>query len=91
MRLHSLIYAAVMGTPMIGISYDPKVESFLSSIRRPTPFTVEEFTLEKFQDAFRDTMRAGGIRETAGQCLEHLITKLDQNEELIREIMERAK
>ena len=41
-RLHSLIYAAVMGTPMIGISYDPKVESFLSSIRRPTPFTVEE-------------------------------------------------
>ncbi|MCI9430950.1 MAG: polysaccharide pyruvyl transferase CsaB [Oscillospiraceae bacterium] len=91
-RLHSLIYAAVMGTPMIGISYDPKVESFLSSIRRPTPFTVEEFTLEKFQDAFRDTMaRREEIRETAGQCLEHLITKLDQNEELIREIMERAK
>lgn len=91
-RLHSLIYAAVMGVPMIGVSYDPKVESFLSSIDQPTHFTVEEFTLGKFQEVFRDAMeRREEIRETTEQCLEHLILKLDQNEELIREIMERAK
>ena len=48
-RLHSLIYAAVMGVPMIGISYDPKVDSFLSSIQQPTLCSVEEFSLEKFQ------------------------------------------
>ena len=91
-RLHSLIYAAVMGVPMIGISYDPKVESFLSSIHRPTPFTVEEFTLERFQAAFRDAMdRREEIRKTTEQCLDHLISKLDQNEELIRAIMERTK
>ncbi len=91
-RLHSLIYAAVMGVPMIGVSYDPKVESFLSSIQRPTPFTVEDFTLEKFQAAFRDTMeRREEIRETTRACLDRLISKLDQNEELIRAIMERAK
>ena len=91
-RLHSLIYAAVMGVPMLGVSYDPKVESFLSSIDQPTHFTVEDFTLENFQTAFRDAMeRREEIRETTEQCLEHLILKLDQNEELIREIMERAK
>jgi len=91
-RLHSLIYAAVMGVPMIGVSYDPKVDSFLASIRRPTPFTVEEFTLEKFQAAFRDTMEhREEIRTTTAQCLEGLISKLDQNEELIRAIMERTK
>ena len=55
-RLHSLIYAAVMGVPMIGVSYDPKVDSFLSSIQRPTHFTVEDFTLEGFQAAFRETI-----------------------------------
>ena len=91
-RLHSLIYAAVMGVPMIGISYDPKVDSFLSSIQQPTLCNVSEFTLEKFQDAFRETMaRREDIRQTVALCLDRLITKLDRNEELIRDIMEQSK
>lgn len=32
MRLHSLIYAAAQGVPMVGISYDPKVDVFLKQI-----------------------------------------------------------
>ena len=91
-RLHSLIYAAVMGVPMIGVSYDPKVESFLASVGRPTPFTVEDFTLEKFQEVFRETVaRREEIRESVARRLDSLIMKLDQNEELIRVIMERTK
>ena len=91
-RLHSLIYAAVMGVPMIGVSYDPKVDSFLASIQRPTPFTVEDFSLEAFQAAFRETMEnRDAICQTTAHCLEGLISKLDQNEELIRAIMEQAK
>ena len=31
-RLHALIFAGVMNVPMIGISYDPKIERFLDSI-----------------------------------------------------------
>ena len=90
-RLHSLIYAAIMGTPMIGISYDPKVDSFLASIQRPTPFTVRDFTLEKFQAVFRETVesRERICAETA-RAVEELVSKLDKNEDLIREIMERA-
>ena len=91
-RLHSLIYAAVMGVPMIGISYDPKVDSFLSSIQQPTLCSVEEFSLEKFQAAFRETMaRREDIRQTVALCLDGLIAKLDRNEELIRDIMEQSK
>ena len=72
--------------------FGPKVDSFLSSIRRDTPFTVQDFTLEKFQDAFRETMehREAICADTA-RSLEELISKLDQNEELIRAIMERKK
>lgn len=91
-RLHALIYAAVMGVPMIGVSYDPKVDSFLASIQQPTPFTVKEFTLEKFQAVFRDTMaNRERIRTDTARSLEGLIAKLDKNEELIQAIMERAK
>ena len=91
-RLHSLIYAAVMGVPMIGVSYDPKVDSFLSSIQRPTLCNVEDFTLERFQEAFRETIRdRDAIRETTALCVDALVKKLDTNEKLIQEIMERKK
>ena len=87
-RLHSLIYAAVMGIPMIGISYDPKVDSFLSSIEQPTMCAVEDFSCRRFQTTFRETMaRREQIRTSTERCLNTLITKLDRNEELIREIM----
>lgn len=32
MRLHSLIYAASQGVPMMGISYDPKIDQFLARL-----------------------------------------------------------
>ena len=35
MRLHALIFAATAGVPVLGIAYDPKVESFLNQISQP--------------------------------------------------------
>ena len=87
-RLHSLIYSAVMGVPMIGISYDPKVDSFLASIDRAAMCDVHEFTLDKFREEFRQTIQQRQAICTATENhLSELISKLDQNEELIRAIM----
>lgn len=36
MRLHALIFASTVGTPMIGISYDPKIDSYLKLIEQPS-------------------------------------------------------
>jgi len=35
MRLHALIFAAIAGTPMLGIGYDPKVNAFLAQMGMP--------------------------------------------------------
>ncbi len=45
MRLHSLIYAANQEIPMIGLSYDPKVDGILKSLGMDSICNVEEFTL----------------------------------------------
>ena len=49
-RLHALIFAGVMGVPMLGISYDPKIERFLDSIEEKPLGTLENVTAEKIFD-----------------------------------------
>ena len=43
-RLHALIFAGVMGVPMIGISYDPKVDRFLRSIGEKPVNDLQDIT-----------------------------------------------
>lgn len=42
-RLHALIFAALMHTPFIGISYDPKIDNFLQSIGEKAIFPISAF------------------------------------------------
>ncbi|AHM55705.1 pyruvyl-transferase CsaB [Peptoclostridium acidaminophilum DSM 3953] len=40
MRLHGLIFSVLMGVPVVGISYDPKIDSFMSSIGKKSTTDV---------------------------------------------------
>lgn len=56
MRLHSLIFCAVSGIPMIGINYDPKVKALLdeySSPCMPDNFCIKELT-DTFDNIWAD-------------------------------------
>jgi polysaccharide pyruvyl transferase WcaK-like protein len=91
-RLHSLIYAAVMDVPMIAISYDPKINSFMHSLGMKAMSAVSDFKSGYFIEEFDKTMaNAEQIRMEARGRVDALIRKLDTNERMIRELMEGAR
>lgn len=51
MRLHALIYAANQSVPMLGLSYDPKIDQFLHRLGLTPIGTTEELHAEAFADA----------------------------------------
>jgi len=54
-RLHALIFAAVMETPFIGVSYDPKIDRFLESIGEQPVGTLDSL-IEK--DLYRHILQS---------------------------------
>ncbi|MDO4793618.1 MAG: polysaccharide pyruvyl transferase CsaB [Filifactor alocis] len=53
MRLHGLIFSTLMGAVPIGISYDPKVDSFLQEIRSEDIVSVQTFASQDLYDMIR--------------------------------------
>ncbi|WP_053373799.1 polysaccharide pyruvyl transferase CsaB [Paenibacillus sp. FJAT-27812] len=51
MRLHALIYAAGQMVPMLGLSYDPKIDQFLNRLGLSAIGTTESLDAEAFADA----------------------------------------
>jgi polysaccharide pyruvyl transferase CsaB len=47
MRLHALIYAASQSVPMIGITYDPKIDQFLHRLQMKPAATTAHFDIEQ--------------------------------------------
>ncbi len=87
-RLHALIHAAIMNVPMIAVSYDPKINSFMHSIDMKAMCSVYDFKNDFFIEEFDKTVaRSDSIKSKVGRRIEVLIKKLDKNEELIRELM----
>ena len=50
-RLHALIFAAIMQVPLIGISYDPKIERFLSMLGEKPIGSLRNLQAEELSEA----------------------------------------
>ncbi|MDD4565319.1 MAG: polysaccharide pyruvyl transferase CsaB [Eubacteriales bacterium] len=87
-RLHALIHAAIMDVPMIAISYDPKINSFMSSLDMKAMCSMYDFKNNFFMEELEKTIAdAENIREKMRTRIKILIKSLDKNEELIQELM----
>jgi len=72
MRLHSMIFSAMEGIPMVGVAYDPKVKAFLNSIGQKS-INVEDVTEEMFIKLVED---AWENREAIKEKLNRILSDL---------------
>lgn len=89
-RLHALIHSAIMNVPMIGISYDPKVNSFLKSVGMKAMCSIYDFDCDDFMAEFDKIIKDKDViqKKVQGRLI-GLTRALDTNEEMIKEMMER--
>ncbi|MBQ7523626.1 MAG: polysaccharide pyruvyl transferase CsaB [Oscillospiraceae bacterium] len=74
-RLHTLIFAAGVGTPMVGVSYDPKVTGFLRELGQGDCLQLETLTADALTARIESAMagkdataeKAARMREKAAQ------------------------
>lgn len=91
-RLHALIFGAVMNVPVVGVSYDPKIERFLYSLGQAAAGTLKDITADKlFNQAEKSIANREQIKKSLGQSMQLLRNDAFRNAELAVELIQCSK
>ena len=92
MRLHTLIYAAAMCVPQIGIVYDPKINGFLDYIGNDSYCDASDISSQKLIDKIDSCMNNySAVKDKLLSDRQRLGEKADKNAYLAVELLNRRK
>jgi L-malate glycosyltransferase len=88
MRLHALIFAAYMNVPILGISYQPKVEGFLEYVNQPSVGHVKDITFDIMRSKVDFILQnRETIKVDLAKSIEILVNKAEENSRLAIELI----
>ena len=79
MRLHGLIFAASCGVPLVGISYDPKVEAFMTAIGADLCVKLEDLETKKLNSMISKSVSSHEDDSKRKETIEKLVSLEGQN------------
>ena len=91
-RLHALIFAGVMGVPMVGVSYDPKIDRFLGSIGETAAGNLTDVTADAVMGKVREKWgRRAEFRKKNAKLLAELRRLATRNAELALDFLKKRR
>ena len=89
MRLHSLIYAATVDVPTVGIAYDPKVSGFMKYLGMDYFVPAETLTNQELEQTIRNVIQnERAIREHLEKNMDVLKKKAKENAQIAFRLMQ---
>lgn len=89
MRLHGLILSSISGVPLVGVSYDPKTDSFLRYLGLGSCIDLQEVTAEKLTAAIDTAVSETAERTKLAQRAAELKSIERGNIEAVRKLLEK--
>lgn len=89
MRYHALVFAAMNNVPLVGLSYDPKNDSFLRLIGEQAAATTEDLQADAVLTAARRALTdSAAIKERLRRKMAELTPRSRQNAQLALELLQ---